>query len=248
MANVGPRPDGSAPLCACGCGEPVAWQRGEGWSSFRPGHQSRRQPKYCPDGDAPLCACGCGEQVSASKKRGAEKGWNRWIHGHHIRAKNPNTGEHVLGDQNPMRRPEVRAKLSRARKGKSNPWVGCGEKHPSWKGGRIVDRYGYVRLRINGEYVAEHRYVVEKHIGRALTEDEIIHHKNGAKGDNRIENLEILSQSEHCRIHSLRGDLGPFCACGCGQRTQQSEMPGLWFAVLRGHQLRLESTDGAELR
>lgn len=92
-----------------------------------------------------------------------------------------------------------------------------GKDNPAWKGGRIIvysdgksktDRVkgtkGYVWLKLPNHpraykqgYYPEHRHVIEQDIGRVLGKYEHVHHKNGIKDDNRIENLELINAQTH---------------------------------------------------
>jgi hypothetical protein len=79
-----------------------------------------------------------------------------------------------------------------------------GKRSFAWKGGRHKDKLGYIQVwrpdhpnaRIGG-YVHEHRLVVSEHLGRPLESYEYIHHRNGIKDDNRLENLEITTKKVH---------------------------------------------------
>ena len=79
-----------------------------------------------------------------------------------------------------------------------------GKDHPSWKGGFQIDRKGYVRLYAperKNRYVLEHISIMETHIGRKLLRSECVHHRNHNPTDNRLENLELMSLSQHSRLH-----------------------------------------------
>ncbi len=131
--------------------------------------------------------------------------------------------------------PEYRKKLSEAHKGNIGFWKGkkrpafspewcknmarkvwnkglkgymSGHKNPTWKGGRISQGHGYIKVLCPehpnnvGGYVLEHRLFMEKKLGRYLDRKEVVHHINRVKDDNNIDNLELITnQAEHARLH-----------------------------------------------
>ena len=88
------------------------------------------------------------------------------------------------------------------------------EKHHMWKGGRTISSKGYVLIRVeghpkayaHGHYIQEHDLVMERSLGRYLYDYEVVHHKDGNRQNNNIENLELMTRGEHSAYHKVLND------------------------------------------
>lgn len=91
--------------------------------------------------------------------------------------------------------PETRRKISESQKQK-----GIGHKKKRTDG-YIYLFYPEHPCSTKDGYIMEHHYVMEKHIGRYLNNDEVVHHINHIRSDNRIENLQLMTFKEHAALH-----------------------------------------------
>ncbi len=124
-------------------------------------------------------------------------GYSRWVAAKTLeKSKHRGVCQHCFG--------------SRVQKGK--PRIASrGEHNGSWKGGRQLLKSGYIRIPIYPEdpfikmgadsfghhWILEDRLVMARHLGRALESWEVVHHRNGIKHDNRLENLELLPDRQN---------------------------------------------------
>jgi len=166
-------------ICQCGCNKEIPYSK---WHESHPprfikGHNTPRGPhlniryssRRVPPGGIP-CACGCGAIVTEYKPGGGTR---------YQRAKD---GKFYLPNHNPVKR---------------------GPQSHKWKGGRCKNGSGYILISVPDHrdankdgYVLEHRYIWEM-ANRPLRSNEDVHHINGIKDDNRIENLVALTKSKH---------------------------------------------------
>lgn len=133
----------------------------------------QRKPRPSRSLQIQLCACGCNKPA---------KPGNRFINGHQNKGKKYSQ--------------ETLKKMS-------------GEYHPNWKGGRRSNSKGYVLIKCEGyprvdsqNYVREHILIYEQYHKCCMLKWGIVHHINEITNDNRIENLQGMTNGKHTKFHN----------------------------------------------
>ncbi len=111
-----------------------------------------------------------------------------------------------------------------------------GSRNGSWKGGKQMDKDGYVLLlrpdhpfaNSNG-YVREHRLVMEAHLGRYLQPNEIVHHKDGNHSNNSVENLEVFSSNTDHLKETLKGRVPNWSEEGFERMKENGRKLNQWW-------------------
>jgi hypothetical protein len=149
--------------------------------NYNPNTIRESNRKYCSS----LCSKHCNGKNNLGKRRTEEY--------------RSALSEKLKGENNPFfgkhHSDQVKEKLSKERIGKRT-----GPNNHNWKGGlRWGNKDGYLRMT-DGTFL--HRRIMEKKIGRPLRNDEHVHHKDNNKLNNHPDNLEVLSNSEHRKLHA----------------------------------------------
>jgi hypothetical protein len=167
--------------------------------------------------DKVFCGCGCGIEIAAFDRWGEP---HRFAKGHNMRGRRVSAETRARQSAAMKGRPlsaSARAAISAANKARRyspderarRSAASRGEHNPAWKGGRSLHSKGYVLIRapdhprqFNG-YIYEHILVWEASNG-PLADGYCVHHLNGDKQDNRLENLEAMTIGEHSHLHNSR--------------------------------------------
>lgn len=114
------------------------------------------------------------------------------------------------------------------------------ERNHFWRGGRTIDKHGYVLVKspghphaTSGGYVREHRIVMEKMLGRLLDPSEVVHHRDKNPANNDPSNLELFARnSDHLRAE-LKGQIPKWSDAGRKKLQDGARARGLKGAAIR---------------
>ena len=113
---------------------------------------------------------------------------------------------------------KTREKISKSHQGKITSPEHCrriseGKKGKSFnkpRKERKLNNHGYVIIYVDNKAVLEHRHFMQQMLARPLTKFDIVHHKNGVRDDNRLENLELITANKNNKFHHGHVKC-PFC-------------------------------------
>ena len=94
--------------------------------------------------------------------------------------------------------------LDRDLTGENNPMFGSRPWNYREDGSPRAD--GYMRVTVDGKRMLKHRHIMEMKLGRPLSEDEIVHHLDNDNTNNDPDNLTVMSQANHLRLHIKEWD------------------------------------------
>lgn len=182
---------------------------------YLPTGNSQKRCKDCiangiRSGPTPKCICGCGSSVSWSIRR---NGWSEFVQGHHARVDNPNKGGNIPWNKGNQQRYDFicagckcsfQSKLKEAKFCSHQCYTKSisGSKSIHWRGGV---RTTYRMIRINGNQIREHRYIMAQHLNRKLKRRETVHHIDGNGLNNSLDNLHLFHCEKCHRYHHTTG-------------------------------------------
>jgi len=138
-----------------------------------------------------------------------------------------------------MRKHRTGKKSSEETRKKQSENLPKGEQHHAWKGGKIKNYAGYVMVKDSTnprKYHREHRKIIEEALGRPLERWEHVHHIDGSKTNNNIDNLMIVTNEQHRKIHRPKTD------------HKIIEKKGTWFIVECNNCKKVFEVAGYEFR